>query len=160
MHGEVCLQLYLCERQTPSKIIHCNNQGQSHLSWRDLTARHGNLTYNRSTDTYLICFRNVTESFLLLEYCDWNRRPRDHCERDSTFCCQGWIEFVSRRCVNVAGGKSKLIKQSWVLIVLYGITWSYQWGYASYIIIQSFFILGFFIPLWKECPRFGMLLFH
>ena len=63
-----------------------------------------NRTYDSGTDTFYFCLYNVTESFLFLEYCDINGVP---CRSGSTFCCHNWAEFVSRTCVNVAGGRGK-----------------------------------------------------
>ena len=107
MHGDVCLLLSPCQQLTPSRIILSTTREQLHLSWRLLLTKHNvNLTYNNSLDVYHFCFHNVTESFLFLEYCDVNRvQP---CEGSSTFCCNNWVEFVARTCVNVVGGRGKL----------------------------------------------------
>ena len=64
-----------------------------------------NLTYNHSINAYNFCFRNVTESFLFLEYCEVSRvQP---CDSSSTFCCNSWVEFVARTCVNVNAARGK-----------------------------------------------------
>ena len=105
----------LChDGQQPSKVILSNTQELLHLTWRELNESSGvNVTYNTTTDTNYFCFHNVTDSFLLLEYCEEQRVP---CESDSSFCCY-WTEFVTRRCVNVNGRKYILNLNSWCIAV-------------------------------------------
>ena len=103
LHGDVCIPVSACQQLYPSSIIFSNTQEQLHLTWNQLLARHNvNLTYN---GTYHMCFQNVTESFLFLEYCDMNSGQTS--EIDSAFCCNSWVEFVSRTCVNVDGGRGE-----------------------------------------------------
>ena len=103
MHGDLCIPATLCHHNRhPSKIILSNTQELLHLTWRALEARRNvNRTYSSTTDTNMFCFRNVTESFLFLEYCEEGRMP---CVKDTRFCCN-WLEFVARTCVNVNGSK-------------------------------------------------------
>jgi len=70
-----------------------------------------NVTYNATTDTNYFHFHNVTDSFLLLEYCEEHRVPG---ENVSSFC-PNWAEFVTRRCVNVNGGKYIRNLNSWCI---------------------------------------------
>ena len=106
LHGEVCIPVSACQQLHPSNVILNSAHELSYLNWRALLSRQNvNISYNHSFNTYHICFRNVTESFLFLEYCDVHRvQP---CESGSTFCCNSWVEFVSRTCVNVIGGGGK-----------------------------------------------------
>ena len=106
LHGDVCIPVSACQQLHPSSIIFSNTQEQLHLTWSKLLDTHNvNLTYNPENGGYHMCFQNVTENFLFLEYCDMNRVQS--CESDSTLCCTSWIEFVSRTCVNVIGGRGK-----------------------------------------------------
>ena len=106
LYGEVCLQVYACQQQHPSNIILSNTWGISHLSWRALLSRQNvNLTYNPGINVYHLCFQNVTESFLFLEYCEVSRvQP---CDSSSTFCCNSWVEFMARTYVNVNAARGK-----------------------------------------------------
>ena len=120
MNGELCIPVTLCQQQYPSKIIFFNSREHLHLAWRALQRRDNvNLTYSSSADTVYLCFANVNESFVIVEYCEVRRAQL--CESGSIFCCNNWAEFVSRTSVNVAGGGSKLCPYS---IMLIAVIWS------------------------------------
>ena len=107
MHADLCIPVTVCQEdqitQLTSSIILSNTQETLHLAaWSDLEEMPDvNHTYNNTTDTNYICFHNVMDSFLFLEYCE---ETRMNCTRDSSFCCH-WLEFVKRTCVNVNGSK-------------------------------------------------------
>ena len=104
MYGELCIPVRLCQQSHTSKIVLSNSREHFHLTWDTLGLRQNvNRTYDSRTDTFYFCFRNVTEDFLFLEYCDVTQS----CESGSTFCCSVWAEFVSRTRVNVAGNRGK-----------------------------------------------------
>ena len=101
LYGEQCIPVTLCNARHPSKIILSNSHGPLHTTWTELSMRPDvNRIYN---GTFSLCFRNVTESFLFLEYCE--ESPSMTCASDFIFCCNTWAEFVSRTCVTVDGSK-------------------------------------------------------
>ena len=106
MYGDQCIPVNLCHVH-PSKIIISNSRGPSHVTWTQLSMRPDvNQTYNATINRFFLCFHNVTESFLFLEYCE--ESPSIICASDFTFCCNTWAEFVSRTCVNIDCGKLSL----------------------------------------------------
>ena len=105
-YEDVCILVSVCWTQHQSKVILSSTP--KHLTWRELAKRDNvNKTYNNNTKEIYICFRNVTDSFIFLEYCEVRRNPTCN-SIDSNFCCNNWAEFVSRTCVNVDGGRGKL----------------------------------------------------
>lgn len=102
MHDDLRIPATLChDGQHPSKVIRITTQELLHLTWKKFNESSGmNVTYDNTTDTNYFHFHNVTDSFLLLEYCEERRVP---CESDSF--CSNWVEFVTRRCVTVNGRK-------------------------------------------------------
>lgn len=104
MHGMSCIPVTFCEKDTITSTIFLSNT-REHLTWQTLANRSNvTRTYNDSTNMFSFCFNDINESFVLFEYCTWNRA----CDDVSTFCCKTWNEFVSRTNVDVAGGSSKL----------------------------------------------------
>ena len=103
MYEDVCIPVSVCWTRHQSKVILSGTQ--KHLTWSELAKRDNvNRTYNTNTQQIHFCFRNVTDSFICLEYCEVRKNP----PCNSEFCCNNWAEFVSRTCVNVDGGRGKL----------------------------------------------------
>lgn len=103
-HGVSCVPVTFCPPDNHVSTI-IVSYTRKHQIWTDLDLNNVNMTYNRTTDAYSLCFHNVNESFVVLEYCSYLTNMS--CANSSTLCCRTRDEFVSRAHINVPGDSSK-----------------------------------------------------